>query len=120
MKFAPPPLPLLFFVLFSVTAQICLKACGEYAVSIKNTYAAWLFNPYLYLALLCYGCSVPFWLRTLKKLPLSSAYPWTALIYLLTPAAAVLIWQERLSANYFAGMACILCGILITVNARVR
>lgn len=111
-------LPLFLFILCSVAAQLSLKASATYSAQAENFIAAWLLNPCLWFSFVCYASSFIFWLHTLRALPLSSAYPWTALIYVLTPAAAVLIWQEQLSFTYFGGIICILCGILITTRTK--
>jgi drug/metabolite transporter (DMT)-like permease len=120
VTFSFPPTSLWFFLLSSVAAQLLLKASGLHVSETQEFISAWLLNPYLYAAIVCYGISFICWARTLTVLPLSSAYPWTALIYVLIPIAAVLLWQERLSAAYLIGMACILCGIGITVKAGSR
>ena len=120
MTFAFPPTSLWLFLIASVAAQILLKASGLHAAETVKFIGAWLLNPYLYAAIVCYGTSFICWTRTLTVLPLSSAYPWTALIYVLTPMAAVLLWQEQLSATYLVGMVCILCGIGITAKARAK
>ena len=120
MTSAFPPTSLWFFLLASVAAQLLLKASGLHAAETGGFTGAWLLNPYLYTAIVCYGISFICWTRTLTILPLSLAYPWTALIYILTPIAAVLLWQEQLSATYLVGMVCILCGIGITVKAGAR
>ena len=115
MTFFLPPVSLCGFIFASVLAQLLLKASGLDAIETGRM----VLNPYFGMALVCYGFSFVCWMRVLKVLPLSSAYPWTALIYVLTPAAAVLLWQETLSVAYLAGMACILCGIGITLRARM-
>jgi undecaprenyl phosphate-alpha-L-ara4N flippase subunit ArnE len=111
------PASLWCFLFASVAAQLSLKMSGLHAVKTSGIVEAWLLNPYLFVTFVCYGISFVCWARTLKTMPLSSAYPWTALIYVLTPVAAVLLWQEPLSATYLAGMVCILCGIGIIVRA---
>lgn len=111
-------LPLLLFILFSVAAQLFLKICGMYALQAENLFSAWALNPYWWAALACYGASFICWIRTLRLMPLSSAYPWTALIYVLTPLASMLFLQEKLSLTYFLGILCILCGIFITTRKK--
>jgi len=120
VTFAFPPTSLWFFLLTSIIAQLLLKASGLHAAETGEFIGAWLLNPYLCAAIVCYGASFICWTRTLAVLPLSSAYPWTALIYVLTPMAAVLLWQEQLSPTYLAGMVCILCGIGITARAGAK
>jgi multidrug transporter EmrE-like cation transporter len=117
-NFSFPSVFLCGFLCASVSAQLLLKVSGLHVAEAGRFIDAWLLNPYLGMALVCLGISFVCWARTLKMMPLSSAYPWTALIYVLTPAAAVLLWQERLSATYLVGMVCILCGIGIIAKAR--
>jgi drug/metabolite transporter (DMT)-like permease len=107
-----------FFVLCSTAAQVLLKAAGLQMERGPGTFAAWLLNPYLWLVGACYAWALLAWIYVLKALPLSKAYPWSAVVYVLTPVAAMLIWGERLSATYLAGMACILCGILVITQQR--
>jgi multidrug transporter EmrE-like cation transporter len=118
MTFPFPPVPLCLFLVCSVAAQLLLKASGIHAAGTGEFVEAWLLNPWLMAAFVCYGVSFVCWTRALSVLPLSSAYPWTALIYVLTPMAAVLIWREQVSASYLVGMVCILCGIGLAVKAR--
>jgi undecaprenyl phosphate-alpha-L-ara4N flippase subunit ArnE len=117
-KFFLPPISLCGFIFVSVLAQLLLKIAGSHSIETERIIDAWLLNPYLGMALVCYGASFVCWMRVLKILPLSSAYPWTALIYVLTPMAAVWLWQEPLSVTYLAGMVCVLCGIGITIKAQ--
>ena len=109
---------LLSFILLSVAAQLFLKASGLYSLQAENLFSAWVLNPYWWASLVCYGASFLCWIQTLRLMPLSAAYPWTSLIYALTPLAAMLVFQEKLSLTYFAGIACILCGIFITTKKR--
>jgi len=120
VTFVFPPASLWGFLLISVLAQLLLKASGLHAAGTGEFVNAWLLNPYLCAAIVCYGISFICWMRTLAVMPLSSAYPWTALIYVLTPIAAVLLWREELSAPYFVGMICILCGIGIIAKGGAK
>lgn len=116
----PTLLPLLLFILLSVAAQLFLRIGGAYSIQAENFLAAWVLNPYWWIALACYGASFICWIRTLRLMPLSSAYPWTALIYVLTPLASMLVLQEKLSLTYLLGILCILGGIfMITRKKRV-
>jgi drug/metabolite transporter (DMT)-like permease len=120
VTFSRPPAALWAFILVSVAAQLLNKASGLHVAEARAWIDAWLLNPYLCAAIACYGIGLFCWMRVLAVMPLSSAYPWTALIYVLTPVAAVLLWQEQLSATYLVGMACILCGISLATKARAK
>lgn len=120
MTVARPSAALWGFILISVAAQLLLKASGLHVSEAREWIGAWLLNPYLCAAIGCYGFALLCWMRVLAVLPLSAAYPWTALIYVLTPVAAVLLWREQLSATYIVGMACILYGVSITAKASAK
>ncbi|WP_051257817.1 EamA family transporter [Desulfovibrio cuneatus] len=73
-------------------------------------------NPYLWLALFSFAIGMLFWAKTLRALPLATAYSWTALTYVLVPFCGALLWQERLALPYFIGLGCIIAGVFITTR----
>ena len=54
------------------------------------------------------------WLMTLRNMPLAVAYPWTALIYVLTPLVSAVLFGDVLSAKYMLGMTSIIAGVVLT------
>ena len=54
------------------------------------------------------------WVFLLKTVPLSTAYPFVALGFVLVPAAAAMLFDEPLSGRYILGVSCILIGIYLT------
>jgi len=69
--------------------------------------------PWLYLALLIYLFAITLWLYILQKVPLSIAYPFSALAMIIVPVAASQIFSERLSFSYWVGAILIIIGIII-------
>ena len=69
--------------------------------------------PWLYLALIVYACATVFWLYLLQRIPLSVAYPFTALAMTIVPIIAYFIFGERMPWSYWLGLFFILCGITI-------
>jgi drug/metabolite transporter (DMT)-like permease len=69
--------------------------------------------PWFYFALIIYGLSTVLWLYILQRIPLSIAYPFSALAMLIVPIFSFLIFKERLSYSYFMGSILIVSGIAI-------
>lgn len=103
-------------ILLMVAAQIMYKFAGLYAVSHADTIASYLFNPWLWLGLVCALLGMILWLIALRHLPLATAYPWTALIYVFTPTASAFVFGEQLRIQYIIGLALISAGVLVTTR----
>ncbi len=58
-----------------------------------------------------FGASSVFWLLTLSRVPLSTAYPVVSLSYLLILGFSVLVLHERPNATVWSGAALIMAGI---------
>ena len=88
------------------------KNIGEAAGIVDSVIRA-LQTPYFYFALLVYGLATVLWLYILQRIPLSIAYPFSALAMLIVPIFSFLIFKERLSYSYFMGSILIVSGIAI-------
>lgn len=53
------------------------------------------------------------WSLALERLPLSHAYPFMALSFVLVPLSAMLIFGEPFRPVQLAGMACIVVGVML-------
>jgi multidrug transporter EmrE-like cation transporter len=67
--------------------------------------------------LACYGLSSLFWLLTLRKLPLSTAYPMVSFGYILVMVISFYLFQESLSMQKWFGAAFISLGVLLIARA---
>lgn len=85
---------------------------GEAAGIIDSVIRA-LQIPWFYLALVVYGLATVLWLYILQRIPLSIAYPFSALAMLVVPIFSFLIFKEKLSYSYFMGSILIVSGIVI-------
>ncbi len=101
-------------ILCMTASQILLKLAGLHSAAHTDPVEGFLRNPWLWAALGASASGIFFWLLTLRKLPLSIAYPWTALIYLITPLAGAWIFSEVLTGRYVVGLALILSGVVLT------
>lgn len=115
----PVRIPMLFLasmITLMTAAQIMFKFAGNHAVDQIGLIDTFLSNQWLWAGLLSSVVGMSCWLLTLRKMPLASAYPWTALIYVLTPLASAILFGEVLSGKYLLGMVCIAAGVFITAG----
>ena len=65
------------------------------------------------LGLACFGASSMFWLVVLSRVPLSTAYPFVALSYLIILAFSTIVLHERPPLLTWGGAALIMTGIVM-------
>lgn len=75
---------------------------------------ALLFNSWFILALTLYGVATLLWVLILRTTPLSLAYPFAALGFIIVPVASYLIFKEEISLSYIFGALMISGGIILT------
>lgn len=68
----------------------------------------------LALAFVCLGVAFISWFTALRHKPLSFLHPFGALVYVVVPGLAALIFGEAVSGPYIVGIVCIVAGICIT------
>jgi drug/metabolite transporter (DMT)-like permease len=73
-------------------------------------------SPLFLVALVCYGASVLTWIAVLGRVPLPTAIPFVALMYVIVPVAAWKVWGDPLSWRMAAGMGLVIAGILVVVR----
>lgn len=105
----------------SALAQVLLKAgtaasrdaATAAAGTVFSSYQAMLSSPMTLAGLAAYAASALLWLRVLTAVPLSQAYPFVALGFVLTTAAGIVIFGEPVVATRVAGTVLILAGVLL-------
>jgi drug/metabolite transporter (DMT)-like permease len=70
-------------------------------------------TPWLYLALTTYALATVLWLYILQRIPLTIAYPFSALAMILVPLLSIYFFSEKLTLSYFLGAFLIILGITI-------
>jgi multidrug transporter EmrE-like cation transporter len=73
-------------------------------------------NGYFLTALVAYGGLSILWVWILTITPLSRAYPFVALAFVLTPLLGGLLFDEVITMRVIAGMALILCGLFLVTG----
>ena len=78
-------------------------------IKLIGSLANWQFV----VALAVYGLGTVLWVLVIKSVPLSRAYPFMALSFVLVPVAALFLFDEPLSARYLLGTALLFSGLLV-------
>lgn len=68
-------------------------------------------NPFFIAALVLYGTLTIFWVWILTFTPLSRAYVFVALAFVLTPFAGVAFFGEQISTRLVIGIALVVAGL---------
>ncbi len=101
-------------ILFKKTSNILKKNNSEFSFSnLVDSIFSLFYIPYFYIAMITYGLATFFWLYILQKIPLSIAYPFTALAMVIIPIFGSLFFKEEISTNYWIGASLIVSGICI-------
>jgi drug/metabolite transporter (DMT)-like permease len=113
---------LLFSVITASTGQVMLKRGMQIATARARdggslaVHAAT--SPWVLLGLVVFGISAITWLAALSRVPLSVAYPFNALGYLVILTVSVLVLHERATILTWAGSVLVVSGLLIVVLSR--
>lgn len=110
---------LLLFALLLSTGQVLFKVAAVTMPAIEGVggVLAIARNPYAWIAVVLYGSATVLWIVLLQSVPLSVAYPFVALGFVVVPLAARVFFGEPLSLPYMAGVVLILGGIWLTQTA---
>ena len=86
---------------------------------LAATVGAGLTEPLVLLGLVCYALSSVSWLVVLSRVPLSVAYPFGALSYVIVVVASLLAGEE-IPGLRWVGVALIVAGIWLVGGARAE
>ena len=114
---------LLFSVVTAATGQVMLKHGMQIATARVTHDGGSLAlraatSPWVLLGLVVFGVSAVAWLTALSRVPLSVAYPFNALGYLVILTASVLVLHERANVLTWVGSLLVVSGLLIVVLTK--
>jgi multidrug transporter EmrE-like cation transporter len=114
---------LLFAVVSAATGQVILKhgmqvASSRAAQSGGSLALRAATSPWVLLGLVVFGISAVAWLAALSRVPLSVAYPFNALGYLVILTASIVILHERANVLTWVGTVLVVSGLLIVVLTK--
>ena len=121
---APLTLPhvigLVTFAASMATGQVLFKLGALKAPPAEGLggWAVLVLQPVVIAALTLYAASTLLWLWLLQRIPLTTAYPFAALAFLLVPFGGWLFFKEPLNARYLLGVGLILSGVIVTSASR--
>lgn len=107
---------LVTFAISMATGQVLFKL-GATRVAPATDLDGWIsliFQPIVITALALYGAATFLWLWLLQKIPLTTAYPFAALAFVLVPFGGWLFFNESINIKYLGGVSLILAGVILT------
>jgi drug/metabolite transporter (DMT)-like permease len=119
------PGQVLLLAIFSVALSGLAQALFKLGVSAPATRLAFVdgspltviqalaFSPGVIGGLALYGVGTLIWLNVLARTPLSVAYPFVGLSFVLTAVLGHLLFQESLSPVRVAGTALVVVGVVL-------
>ena len=81
--------------------------------SIAEWFWSFLSNPFLMAAIFLYSLTIVIWIFVLRTLPLSIAYPLTALSYVIVPVLSYFFIHEKITLQTAIGGLFIILGIIV-------
>jgi len=114
---------LLFAVVSAATGQVMLKhgmqiASARAADSGGSLALRAATSPWVLLGLVVFGVSAVAWLAALARVPLSVAYPFNPLGYIVILTASVVLLHERANVLTWVGSLMVVSGLLIVVLTK--
>jgi drug/metabolite transporter (DMT)-like permease len=94
--------------------QVLFKMTGARLAEGPDTpFYSILFNPVFIVAVFLYGVATLAWVYVLKMVPLSMAYSFMALTFVLVPLMAAFFLKEPLTVKYAIGACLIIAGLFV-------
>jgi len=109
---------LTFFAILLATGQILFKQVALHLPSATKIELIWTLakDPYFWAAIITYGIATILWIWILQRFPLSQAYAFNALGFIIVPLAGYFIFGEPLTIRIILGSAIIIAGMMLVVS----
>ncbi|WP_255312313.1 EamA family transporter [Kiloniella majae] len=102
---------LIVFTLIMSSGQMLFKKASLDIDWDQGIYG--LINPWLITAIILYGAATLLWVWILRSVPLSFAYSFSALAFVIVPIAASFLFKENIGWQNIVGTIFIVMGIFI-------
>lgn len=109
--------------IIKVTSVVALLAVGQIlfklganriqAGSLREMLVSLVLNPYVIIGGLLYAVTVGLWILVLREVPISRAYPFTALAMIIVPLVGLVFFGEAFSWTLVIGGALLVAGIVV-------
>lgn len=117
-----PTLLLLVNGLLGSTGQLLMKqgamklqpvpATQGFAASLLDSFRG-IFTPYVFMGFLVYGLSSILWMRIIRQVPLSFAYPMVSISYVLVVVMSKILFGDKINLTMSAGLLLICLGVTL-------
>ena len=102
-------------VLLNGSAQLLLRKAAL-SGAVPTSPASLVTNVHFLVGLAAYGVSVLTWLFVLKRVPLTVAAPFVALVYVLVPLASRSVFGDAIHTRMWLGMALVVAGVTLVAQ----
>ena len=112
-----------FWILLILVISALRAAAGQVFFKIRATGRAApleFFNFHIALGLLLYGAGTVLWIGALSKASLSTAYPFTALTFVLVFLFSVVFLHEALSPRSVIGAGLVVAGLYLVYSGSLK
>ena len=100
-----------------ILIKLAARQLEEQSLTASFLASAWK-NGFLLSAVLVYGAATILWVWLLRRVPLTVAYPFTALAFVLVPIASFFLLEEPLSTRLILGSLLIVAGIAVAGDVK--
>lgn len=106
-------------VLVMIVFTIAMLACGQVLFKLASSTLSFsrpasFFSWSLFLALSIYGFATLLWLAVLARIPLSTAFPFYGLTFLLVPLLSLWLLKEPVRPQVWYGGLIIMAGVIVS------
>ena len=109
----------ILFIVVETATQVAFKSAGatlDDRSGLLHLVTQALSTPIVLLGFTLYFAGFLVWMTILKDVDLGRAFPMTAIIYISTLVAAVILFHERLNATRIAGVVVIALGVALLAS----
>jgi len=122
--FLNPWLQLLICVLLGTVAEIFFKIGARQTANPANAWSwtglSGLRSNWVWIGVLASIVSLFNWLTTIRRLPLTVAFPAANVVHILVPLSSWIFLGETLSSRRWSGIALLLLGLLIVAQPAAK
>lgn len=103
-------------VVLNATAQLLLRQAAMTGAAPTSPLSL-LKNAWFLCGLATYAASVLTWLLVLRKVPLTVAAPFVALVYVIVPLASRVLFSDAINARMWVGMLLVVAGVTLVAQS---
>lgn len=103
-------------VILNATAQLLLRQAAMTGAA-PTAPLSLLKNAWFLCGLLTYAASVLTWLLVLRRVPLTIAAPFVALVYVIVPLASRILFSDTINVRMWVGMLLVVAGVTLVARS---